>query len=424
MGCHCSTSQGQAEFKPVVAQQPDAGKPQQSQQQPVGDAEGAGQSTCQGVAGKDEQLFAGNPSAEEACTVGVSSTTLPETDGESPATCGGDTAEDECSTASNPDITIRARPDDNSDDRPTPATVDATGELYAGAAVAFADWRNLAAAEKLRAAHALDVSRSAQPPGLEAVEERAEFIKRMFATCRPPKGEAGWTYLPLSDGHHEAQGWTRWIDGGATVQIIFQFSSDGSLVQQLASIRDGDVLEKLWGGVSWDMSNQHADGATLSNWKERTPVIGKQVEVLLERYFSNCLDDPDLPCWVLAERSPNVEDFTTFSGAWGPFIIPPLVKGFTRTPDVEAGRVIEPLGSNRCRVTSAITLPVPALVRWFLSDSIVSLALKAGVKVGHRSWQKVVDAWDRSGMDERLQREAAFYGAAQRSLDDFLAAKG
>lgn len=445
MGCSCSTAQSQAEPKPIAARGAEASKPQQGQRQVVDDGEGIGKDASRGVAGRDEQAVEAGSSPKEACTVEPTSTTLAETDGESPATCGGSAGEDECSLASDPNITGGhaggGRPPGSSGvpgagpaspDDVVPACgsePDVTGhgeaeELYAEAVAALADWRNLAAAEKLKAAQALDPSGSARPPGLEAVCERAEFIKRMFATCRPPKGQPGWTYLPLSDGQHEAQGWTRWVDGGTTVQIIFQFSSDGSLVQQLASIRDGDVLEQLWGGLSWDMSNQHADGRTVSNWKERTPVIGKQVEVLFERFFCNCLDDPDLPGWIIAERSPQIPDLNTFAGAWGPFNIPSPVKGFTRTPDVECGRVVEPLGSNRVRVTSVITIPIPGFVRWFVSDTVVSLALKAGVKLGHRSWQKVVDAWSTSGMDERLQRESAFYGAAQKSLDKFVAATG
>lgn len=411
MGCNSSASRP----KPTAARNTLSAKPRREEQQPAAD--------------ENEGVDQGAP---QGCPTVDTPTTRTETDGESPAACGGNVGEElytEPTGISDWNITGdkpygRELENSPSPTAPEQVVLNGAGELYSEAAAALVDWRSLAAAEKLTAAKELDPSATDQPPGLEAVEERAEFIKRMFATCRPPKGQPGWTFLPLSDGQHEAQGWTRWVDGGTTVQIIFQFSSDGSLVQQLASIRDGDVLEQLWGGMSWDMSNQHADGSTLSNWKERTPVIGKQVEVLLERFFCNCLDDPDLPCWVLAERSPRIADFTTFAGPWGPFTIPALVKGFTRTPDVEAGRVVEPLGRGRCRVTSSITLPIPGLVRWFLSDSVLSLALKAGVKLGHRSWQKVVDAWDSSGMDARLDREKAFYGAVQESLDNYLAKSG
>merc|ERR1719188_440830 len=109
----------------------------------------------------------------------------------------------------------------------------------------------------------------------------------------------------------------------------------GSILQLLASIRDPHVAEPFWDGASWETRTQHAGNVTLSRWLQKNPINGKRQEVILERVLCDCLDE-ELPCWVLSERSPDIEGLQEFAGAYGPFRIPAVPKGYDRTRMAES----------------------------------------------------------------------------------------
>merc|ERR1712216_961786 len=192
----------------------------------------------------------------------------------------------------------------------------------------------------------------------------------------------------------------------------------GSLEQQVAAVRDAHVAEPLWDGACWDMRTQHAGGASLCRWLQKDPFSGRRTEVIVERILCDNLDS-DKPCWVLLEKSPDVLDWEKFSGQWDSFDIEACPKGHMRAVMEEGGRVIEPLTSQQCRVSMAIKLQLPAVIRWIITDSLLCFAVNMGAKSTMKSWDNIVDNWDSSEYPNVFQEQAHFYGALKERVEAF-----
>lgn len=247
------------------------------------------------------------------------------------------------------------------------------------------------------------LSAETQHPELRNLAGRVDRVKEVMEACATPDGNS-WVQFSLDEGNC----WRRWDLESQKLHLLMRFEAKGSLQQMVAALRDVDVAEPLWDGACWDMHTQHHGGASLVRWFQKDPISGRRNEVLLERVFCDCLDS-DTPCWVLSERTPDVTGLDTFEGRYGEFDIPKPTYGFTRTVTTNSGRVIEPISANRCRISIKLCLELPAAVRWAVTDSVLSFAGRMAAKSTLQSWNKIIDRWDASGFEERIQRDSAFY---------------
>lgn len=255
----------------------------------------------------------------------------------------------------------------------------------------------------------------AEYPVLQGLKERVACVRRVLEACSPPS-TAEWKHLDLE----ACRFWRRWDAEGKTLHAVSAWEAVGSLEQQIASMRDADVAEELWDGACWDMTCQQGDGATLVRWLQKEPLTGNKVEVILERTLCDCLDG-DRPCWVLVERTPQIPDFENFSGRWGAFTIPAKPAGYTRPVTPECGRILEPIGPDRVRVTMAFTVQFPAVIWWLLSDRILTLGVSFASTSAMKSWEKIIGGWAKSGYPKRIQRDSDFYGPLEDRIAAFFA---
>mmetsp|Transcript_103970 Transcript_103970/g.289710 ORF Transcript_103970/g.289710 Transcript_103970/m.289710 type:complete len:386 (+) Transcript_103970:119-1276(+) len=257
----------------------------------------------------------------------------------------------------------------------------------------------------IRAARLLEDSPKAIPEDHSCeLRERAARIRRVLQSCAPPEG-GGWKRFDLET----CTLWRCWDTASGELKLIMSWEIQGSLLQQISSIRDADVAEPFWDGACWDMTAQHRGGASLVRWLQKDLFSGKKQEILLERVLCDCLDD-ELPCWVLSERSPDVERLQDLSGKYGLFDVPAAAPGYARQVMLESGRIIEPRGADRTRTSMALTAKVPAALRWLATDSLLTFGVKLGAKNTQKSWLRLVDQWDSSGYVQRIQEDSAFYG--------------
>mmetsp|Transcript_19225 Transcript_19225/g.57735 ORF Transcript_19225/g.57735 Transcript_19225/m.57735 type:complete len:384 (+) Transcript_19225:41-1192(+) len=278
--------------------------------------------------------------------------------------------------------------------------------------------RALAECKLLRAEELSRAKEGVGPPeSMGRLARRAALVRRVRSACSPPAG-SGWTRIEMKT--HPSESWYRWTDNQTSLEVVSRWEAPGTLLQQLASIRDSDALEALWGGTCWQMSSQHGEGSTLSCWMEKLPVLGKRYEVVLERVFCNCLDEHAAPCWVVGECAPDVEGFARFSGPWEGFEIPAPVSGTVRSA-YETGRVIEPLLGDRCRMTCACKIPVPSALRWVCTDFMLSQVIRSISSAGFKSWNRVLAEWGSCGIDGRIEKERGFYDVVRGSADAYLA---
>jgi len=146
----------------------------------------------------------------------------------------------------------------------------------------------------------------------------------------------------------------------------------------------------------------------LVRWLEKDPCLGKKSEVYMERVLCNCMHlDP--PCWVLSERSPDVKNFQDFTGKYGPFDILARPRGFHRATAKEGGRILEPISENQVRVTCSLSLELPQIVSWTITDSLLFFGVSAFSKAAFRSWNKLMDNWESSPFIARVHKDAEFY---------------
>lgn len=246
-------------------------------------------------------------------------------------------------------------------------------------------------------------AKAMQQPILKDLPERVRRVKAVRAGCTEPRGE-GWKRFDLE----LCTVWRKWDTKTGNIKIVMRWEALGSLLHQVAALRDADLLEPLWDGACWDITCQHSAGTTLVRWLQKDPFTGKKCEVILERVLCDCLDcEP--PCWVLLERTPDLEGFETFTGKWKNFDIAEVPKGFVRSVTGESGRVLVPAAESFCAVTMALDFHVPGVVRWALTDSLLALGIRSVSKSSKQSWDKIIQGWGTCGFEERMRRDAAFY---------------
>ena len=215
----------------------------------------------------------------------------------------------------------------------------------------------------------------------------------------------GWKRLEIDNPRCTL--WRCWLRSGE-LKTIIRYETQGSLIQFISSLRDVDVSEPFWKGVAWDMSSEQQGGTSLVQWKQNHPVSGSKQEVILERILCDCLDE-ELPCWILSERSPDVECLQDFSGWYGSFSIPAVADGHSRVVTTESGRVIEPIGPHRCRVSMAYSFMLPKVIKWLARDSVLALCVRLTAQSTIKSWVALVDQWETTGYGERMKRDSQFY---------------
>jgi len=249
---------------------------------------------------------------------------------------------------------------------------------------------------------------------LGELSNRMARVRRIQEECRPHT-EKGWKRFDVET----CTFWRTWDSKTGALKLVMQWDAIGSMQQQIAALRDADVCEPQWNGECWSMTSQHAKGASLVRWLQKDPFTGRKTEVLMERTLCDCLDE-ERPCWVLLERSPDVAKLETFSGTYGPFEIGPVPDGFLRSVTSECGRVLEPLGEDKVRVTMVIEIALPSIIRWVVTDSLMVFAIKTSSKGIQQSWNKIIEGWDTSGFNERIQKEAEFYEPVRARVAAYL----
>lgn len=246
----------------------------------------------------------------------------------------------------------------------------------------------------------------------DEVTKRVKRLHAIIEACSPKTG-ADWKKFELE----LCTIWRRWDSTGA-LTVIISWIAAGSLQQQIAGVRDPDVAEPLWDGASWEMSVKHADGASLCRWLQKDPFTGRKTEFVLERVVCDCLDH-ERPCWVLLERAPDVPDFPNFSGKYKSFDIEACPKGYIRAETADSGRIFEPVTPESCRISMSMTVQIPAVIRWALTDSLLCWAANAGSRSSTKSWNNIIDKWGSVGYDQRTLDEASFYGPVNDRIKEF-----
>lgn len=251
------------------------------------------------------------------------------------------------------------------------------------------------------------------PEGLADVIKRAKRVRSVLQNTSTDG--PGWKRFDME----LCAFWRRWDPETQALNMVLSWEAEGSLLQQIAVIRDAEVAEPLWNGACWQMWAQHAMGASLVGWLQKDPFTGKKTEVIVERVLCDCLDEA-LSCWVLLERSPDIDGWEDFLGSWGPFDIPAKPKGFCRSVVAPSGRIIEPISPNSARITMALSLELPAIVRWAVTDRVLTLAIRLGSKGNMKSWKNIINSWNSSGYNERMREQAAFYEPIEQRFKKYL----
>lgn len=230
--------------------------------------------------------------------------------------------------------------------------------------------------------------RSSLPEQFVDIPLWVDKIDALRKACNSREGP-GWKHFDLDI----CQLWRLWDTHSGNLRLILSFEARGSLEQQISSMRNVDVIEPLWDGACIQTVCQHSQCRSLVRWLQKDPLSGKKMEVILQRVFCDCLDDIS-PCWVVLEQTPDLPDFDHFTGAWGPFHISELPKGHFRTVTAPGGRIIEPIARDRCRVTMELSVHIPAVIAWMVTDSLLAWAIKLSAKSATSSWDRIIDGWD------------------------------
>eukprot|EP00927_Polykrikos_kofoidii_P047151 TRINITY_DN41240_c0_g1_i1.p1 TRINITY_DN41240_c0_g1~~TRINITY_DN41240_c0_g1_i1.p1 ORF type:complete len:459 (-),score=66.38 TRINITY_DN41240_c0_g1_i1:67-1392(-) len=250
---------------------------------------------------------------------------------------------------------------------------------------------------------------------LSSVSRRKERVDRLIKACGPQDGD-GWKQFDLDI----CSLWRCWDTKTGRLKLVMRWESPGSIQKQVAILREVDVAEPLWDGLCTGMTVQHAGGSTLARWLQRDPFTQRKVEVMLEREFCDCLER-EMPCWVMSEASPAIENYETFQGAYGPFTISAVPQGYQRTVTEASGRLLEPKDANSCYTSMCLEIYIPPVIKWILTDSLLVLSVQLCSKNTMKSWVKIVDKWDELDWDERLVKERAFFEPVNTRIAAFFA---
>lgn len=242
--------------------------------------------------------------------------------------------------------------------------------------------------------------------------DQALRVKDVLSRCAPPRQKEGWKYFNV-DGSEMWRNWDKDEVGKLSAYLIWE--AGGTLVQHLASTRDGDAIEPLWDGAFWGMKAEHRGNVTLMKWLEKEKLTGNKVEIIVERIFCELLDMSPTPCWLVLERSPQVENFETFEGEWEGFQIDP--PQHTRLVVKDNWRIIEPLSPTNVRCYAIISGIIPGALRWMISDMVIGIGFKMALKSSMKSWETIVKSLNEKPeiMAERQTQEAAFYDSVEES---------
>eukprot|EP00441_Pelagodinium_beii_P032730 CAMPEP_0197627826 /NCGR_PEP_ID=MMETSP1338-20131121/6332_1 /TAXON_ID=43686 ORGANISM="Pelagodinium beii, Strain RCC1491" /NCGR_SAMPLE_ID=MMETSP1338 /ASSEMBLY_ACC=CAM_ASM_000754 /LENGTH=363 /DNA_ID=CAMNT_0043198653 /DNA_START=49 /DNA_END=1140 /DNA_ORIENTATION=+ len=243
-------------------------------------------------------------------------------------------------------------------------------------------------------------------PWLDKLPCRVERVHRVLEACMPPSSPE-WKRFDLESVEGGCF-WRCWDARTGNLKTIISWVAPGSLEKVIAYYRDAAEAEPLWQGECWGMRCQHADGISFQRWLQKEYFTARTTEVLVERCLCDCLDH-SRPCWVLLERSPDVPNLSDFAGTCGNFEISPCPGGAYRTVMEESGRVLEPLTPDTVRTTMALSVHVPGLMRWALTDSLLHWGFEKGTKSSTKSWMHIIDNWDSSGYPRRIQDSKDFY---------------
>jgi hypothetical protein len=112
-----------------------------------------------------------------------------------------------------------------------------------------------------------------------------------------------------------------------------------------------------------------------------------------------------------------VDGLQDFSGDYGPFAIPACDPSHSRQVVAESGRIYQPVGPDRTRTSMALKTKLPSAVRWMVTDTLLSSAIKMTAKSQQKSWNVLIDKWDTSGFPERIRQEDSFYGPFAKRLE-------
>jgi hypothetical protein len=271
----------------------------------------------------------------------------------------------------------------------------------------------------LKAARIMKDGKIVDLPGRPNLDEHVSRVRDTFVELfskDSEEGRNGWKKFELELCTLRR----RWDPKTQALNIIMSWEAEGSILQQLAVIHDAEIAEPLWNGACWDISAQHHEGRSLVRWLQKDPFSGRKTEVIVERVLCDCLDEEDNPCWVLLERSPQVPDWDDYKGKWGPFDIPPKPKGYLRAVMAPSGRTIQPLSKNTCRSTMLLSLQVPAVVRWLVTDSLLTWAIKMTSKGTMKCWLDIIRGWDSSAYNERMKEKSLFYTQVENRENHYL----
>lgn len=253
-------------------------------------------------------------------------------------------------------------------------------------------------------------------PALSELASRSQRVRDVLHDLSSARLESpGWKSFEMES----VTFWRRWDPDNQALEIVSSWESRGSLLQQVAVIRDAEIAEPLWNGQCWDIWAQHAPGVSLVRWLQKDPITGRKLENIVERVLCDCLDE-DTPCWVLLERTPDIPGYEGFCGTWGPFNIPVKPKGFERSTRPLSGRIIRPISPSTTRTVLGERVVLPAAIRWFCTDRVLLVAMRLIASGLLKSWNDIIDGWDKSEYDTRISEQSSFYDPISDSVQNHL----
>mmetsp|Transcript_44762 Transcript_44762/g.77542 ORF Transcript_44762/g.77542 Transcript_44762/m.77542 type:complete len:96 (+) Transcript_44762:2-289(+) len=85
-----------------------------------------------------------------------------------------------------------------------------------------------------------------------------------------------------------------------------------------------------------------------------------------------------------------------------------------------SGRCVQPLSATATRTTYALKLQLPTIVRWAVTDSVLTFAVGLGSKRSTKSWNNIIASWESSGYIERMREQASFYKPIEERVKKYL----